>query len=320
MMTHLLRAEWLRLVSYRLVWVLTGLVMAFTVINAIGSVESTRPITDEDRASAQAGYEHFVNEVRDNPEPFQWEMRPDGGEITEEDIENYLAQTSLEEFMRETTSFQEYLTWHLVDETPILLHLSVLVGGMFLVAGDFRTGTIATQLTFTPQRHRVGLAKILTAGLWAGISGVLVLGMGLVAAVVAYLTLNPPESMVLDSSVPLAMLRVLALCLPVGMMGAIVTIGFQSAAIGGVVLVGVLVTSGILARFYWGLLDPIFSAYLTLTKGRTIQIMEDGYGTYTQTLFAHPAAVALTWVVLLAVVTALGSLALWRFSRVDLHA
>ena len=148
-MVNLLRAELLRLVSNRKALVLAVLVLLLGFWTACSLVDVLRPYTvlDWDEAQRQA------NDVQINLEVA---CGVDGAGIGCSSLPTSVA---VEGFLRPRLSFEQFGIVSLGPTTWMgLFFVVVLVAAM--IGSEFNTGSISTQLTFTPRRLQLLWAKV----------------------------------------------------------------------------------------------------------------------------------------------------------------
>ncbi len=167
-MRHLVAAEFLRLASRRLTIVVVVLTIASAALQSLMGLPGAMPLSEAEYAQARAD----LAESQRWHEEYMLECERDPVCDPEE---QYMPVE--EDFLRWVVDFDEYLVLQF-EVGGVLLLAALAVWVAVMVGADFRTGSLATQLTFTPQRMRVLGAKVFT-------STVISLGLVALATVVA---------------------------------------------------------------------------------------------------------------------------------------
>lgn len=139
----------------------------------------------------------------------------------------------------------------------LLAFVALLLGASF-VGAEFSTGSMGTWLTFQPRRVRVGASKLTAAALAGAAIAVLALVLtNLGARMIAVVNrpdadLQLPDPPALDEPLPVLGLRIVALALGAGVVGAALALLLrQTAAIIGVVLGFAVVVEGIVVHAFF---------------------------------------------------------------------
>lgn len=145
-MTDLFKAELLRLWSRRLTWFLLLGVVVLAGAVTLAASWLVQPITAEEAAEAQSQFEEYQASwaqggyCRDASQP----CGEDPG-------------LTLEHFLRTPVTYEEYVSGSLGSGVGALLAGVVLAAG--LIGGEASSGSLGTQLTFTPRRGRLLSAR-----------------------------------------------------------------------------------------------------------------------------------------------------------------
>lgn len=225
-MTDLLKAEFLRLVSRRLSWILLALVLVLGAGLAIGASGQARPIDSTDWDDARAQYAQMQQswdaEFCNEP-PY-----PCGAE---EDL-------VVEDFLRIPRDYDDLMQEALGGGLLVLIAATVLASA--LVGGEFSSGSLSTQLTFTPRRLPVMAAKVAASTAAAvGLMFAYVVAV-MVAGTMAFLMLRGGAEVQAGADVPLLIGRLLVTAFFLALLAASLTFGLGSTGLtlaAGVLLV-----------------------------------------------------------------------------------
>lgn len=254
-MRNQVTAEFLRLFSRRLTIVVVVLTIAAASLQSLFLIPRIMPLTAEDHRQAQA----LADENRVWHEDFleQCEQDPDC-----DPAEN--PAPTAQDFLRWVVDFDDYLQMQF-DVAGVLLVFALAVWVAVMVGADFRTGSLATQLTFTPRRLQVMSAKIITSVVVSLALVVLATVVALAVSVVSFILVRSASGLFLPAALPATVGRLVVTSLVVVLFVALVTIltGSTVAAIvvtGGIYVVGIMIQSSIIG--YSALLRVIPTTYL----------------------------------------------------------
>lgn len=212
-MRGIVAAEFLRLVSRRLTVVVVILTIAAAALQPLAQIGSIMPLTEQDRQQArglaqdaQVWHEEVVAECERDP----YCLPEDLTVPTERD------------FLRWVMDFDDYL-WMQFGGAGMLLLFALAAWVAIMVGADFRTGSLATQLTFTPNRLRVLGARILTTSVVGVGLAVLATVVALAVSVTAFVMVRSASE--LSSLLPIAGLvgRLLVTALVVALLAGLLT-------------------------------------------------------------------------------------------------
>ena len=158
-MLNLLRAELLRLVSDRKVMVLAAFVLGVGFWISASMAEALRPYTalDWDEARRQSNDAQINLEVTC------------GSSFSNSDCTALPTNITVEGFLRPQMSFEQLVVSSL-EPTAQMGLLIVVVLITVMIGAEFSTGSIGTQLTFTPRRLPLLWAKALASAFCACLS------------------------------------------------------------------------------------------------------------------------------------------------------
>lgn len=193
-MIDLLRAEFLRVASRRVAWIVLIAAVAVAALVAVSGSSATRPLDATDHALAQEQFQEYQEGREETCREYPEEC---GDEFD-------LAVT---DFLREVMDYEDYISS--ANEVGLLFVALGAVLAAALVGGEFRTGAIATQLTFTPRRIPVMMAKLLVATA-SGVAVVLAyLTTVTVIGTISFLMLRGASDLTASVEMPLLLLRLL---------------------------------------------------------------------------------------------------------------
>lgn len=173
---RLLRVELSRLFSRRAVALLLLAAAALTVLVTATTIWGSRPVSDQERASARAqvreqvaqpGFQQDLRSCRDHPEEFF------GPGASAGDCQRTLVPTTASYLSRVPLSLARELDSNGLAVVVIVTAMMIIVGTTYAGA-DWATGSMGNQLLFEPRRGRVWLAKAAAVTL-GGLAAALVL-------------------------------------------------------------------------------------------------------------------------------------------------
>ena len=176
---RLLRVELSRLFSRRAVALLLLMAAALTVLVTATTIWGSRPVSDQELASARAqvreqvaqpGFQRDLRSCRDHPEEFF------GPGASAGDCQRSLVPTAASYLSRAPLSLARELDSNGLAVVVIVTALMIIVGATYAGA-DWATGSMGNQLLFQPRRGRVWLAKAAAVTL-GGLAAALVLVAG----------------------------------------------------------------------------------------------------------------------------------------------
>ena len=176
---RLLRVELSRLFSRRAVALLLLMAAALTVLVTATTIWGSRPVSDQELASARAqvreqvaqpGFQRDLRSCRDHPEEFF------GPGASAGDCQRSLVPTAASYLSRAPLSLARELDSNGLAVVVIVTALMIIVGATYAGA-DWATGSMGNQLLFQPRRGRVWLAKA-AAVTFGGLAAALVLVAG----------------------------------------------------------------------------------------------------------------------------------------------
>lgn len=259
MMANLLRAELLRIASNRIVMWIALLGVAAGSLVGMSQAEEARPVTNDDIAQAQAALDDVLvaveQECRVSATPCDWDY--------------ILQNMALEDHVRTPLAFEDLVTGTINAMGPIAL-LAAVAAVTVVIGSEFTSGSLGTQLTFTPRRLPVLWAKTLTATLAAAAIVAWWLLAGFLIDVVVFLQMRGAADLLAGPDVVVVLGRYLILGLWGGLFAALLTMAMGSALRTWVLIVAVLQVSlvfessgstwswvlptsvlGVLANGYW---------------------------------------------------------------------
>lgn len=313
-MSDLIGAELLRLWSRRLTWALLACVVATAALFTLASAESVRPLGPDDYKDAQAALTAEL-EVWETGECSLPENASECGEKPD---------LVLEHFLRVPDGYETYLRGALIPGLAVLIASCALASA--LIGAEATSGSLSTQLTFTPRRGRVLVAKTLVA-----VTGAVALMLAFILAVavlgtLTFLLLRGVGDVAAGPELPLAGARLLVAALFTALLSVAFTfaLGSTGAALGAggaaLVLSTMAASASSSSALVWRLLPT--SNLTALLHGRAEYWVPSVFGEAGSTAMPHvPTAVIDFWqaagysLVLVAIATAVGA---WLFRRRDL--
>ena len=224
-MTNLIKAEFLRLVSRRMVWAMFAAAVVLGALIAIGTSGSVRPLHEGDYRQARADLAQYE---ADKLQACEYEP---GGCGDWSDLK-------LEDFLRQPQNYEAYLS-EILTGGGVVLGLAAVMAAA-LIGGELRSGAISTQLTFTPRRLHVMAAKLTAATVGAAALTLAHITAGTVFGTISFLLVRGAADVTASAGLPLSMLRLLVASALVSLLAASVTfaVGSTMIAIG----IGILTT------------------------------------------------------------------------------
>lgn len=241
-MINLLRAELLRTFSSRIMLLVAVVGLAVGCWSGMGQAAEARPLSVTDVAEAEA--------LRDEAVIIRHEAC--SAEYGSSDCGAQLIDATLEEFLRQPTTF-ESLAISTASFTGLLGLLAVVVAVTWVIGSEFSTGSLSTQLTFTPRRLPLLWAKVLTSTVASGAIMAWWLAAGLLINVVIFLQLRGVHELLADPTLALILLRYLVLGVWVGLLSALLTMAVGSTLRAWGLLASVL----LLSQGVYGLLGSV---------------------------------------------------------------
>lgn len=210
-MSQLLKAEFLRLVSRRLTWILLALSAILAAVVSLMLLSSAQPHDPMEKVEAQRIYETEL----------AW------CEESQECDAEWLAEMTPDLFYRYVYGYDDYISAS--TSGGFLVGIAAVVLAASLVGSEFTSGSISTQLTFTPRRMPVMAAKVATAT--AGAVSLLVAHLlsVLVVGTIAFMLLRSAEEVVAGPELPLFLGRVVVVALFVALLTSLLTVGLGSS-------------------------------------------------------------------------------------------
>jgi len=330
-LAHALRAEVKRMLvspvtlTAVILSLLIGAGTAAAIVGLASPYEDNYMIDLSLRSSLDDGSGEAAKVVEDSSMTIGVTGRPDGGEVyVIDDVQVVCANESCTKIWREFPMELDYLSTQAVTSTTVLITVLAVGFALLLVGSDVGNGALVTQLTFTPNRRRVLIAKSLVAS--AGGMALMVIGhvvsqsillVGFIAQrsyqeVGAWPDLVPGVA----RATVLAGILALAAAFVVFLTGdargaAAVTVGVALIAYFAMPW-GMYLTDG--SDAFWVLLNPLVSYVAFLDPPAIIDYPQDD-GRYAGTIevgLLQSSGIAIGWLVLL------GTLGYLRFTRRDI--
>lgn len=216
-MLNLLRAELLRLVSDRKVMVLAAFVLGVGFWISASMAEALRPYTalDWDEARRQS------NDAQINLEVIC------GSSFSNSDCTALPTNITVEGFLRPQMSFEQLVVSSL-EPTAQMGLLIVVVLITVMIGAEFSTGSIGTQLTFTPRRLPLLWAKALASAICGACLMAFWTALMVVLGVFFYLNMRGIEGLTAGSLLGAQVGRALLAGAVMGMLAALVTMALAS--------------------------------------------------------------------------------------------
>ena len=216
-MSNLLRAEFLRLVSRRLTWALLFVTVAFGALVALASAGEVRPQSPDDHAQAEQQYREYMSYF-DDPEC----SGSPGNCGSPEDL-------TVADFLRVPVDYEPYLT-SVISTAPLVLVATTVLASL-LIGSEFSSGSLSTQLMFTPRRRWVMTAKVAAASagavglMFAFIASVMTFGT------ITFLLLRGGSDVVASVALPLRFGGLLLATFATALLAASLTFGLGSSGL-----------------------------------------------------------------------------------------
>ena len=216
-MLNLLRAELLRLVSDRKVMVLAVFVLGVGFWISASMAEALRPYTalDWDEARRQSNDAQINLEVTC------------GSSFSNSDCTALPTNITVEGFLRPQMSFEQLVVSSL-EPTAQMGLLIVVVLITVMIGAEFSTGSIGTQLTFTPRRLPLLWAKALASAICGACLMAFWTALMVVLGVFFYLNMRGIEGLTAGSLLGAQVGRALLAGAVMGMLAALVTMALAS--------------------------------------------------------------------------------------------
>ena len=216
-MLNLLRAELLRLVSDRKVMVLAAFVLGVGFWISASMAEALRPYTalDWDEARRQSNDAQINLEVTC------------GSSFSNSDCTALPTNITVEGFLRPQMSFEQLVVSSL-EPTAQMGLLIVVVLITVMIGAEFSTGSIGTQLTFTPRRLPLLWAKVLASAICGACLMAFWTALMVVLGVFFYLNMRGIEGLTAGSLLGAQVGRALLAGAVMGMLAALVTMALAS--------------------------------------------------------------------------------------------
>ena len=216
-MLNLLRAELLRLVSDRKVMVLAAFVLGVGFWISASMAEALRPYTalDWDEARRQSNDAQINLEVTC------------GSSFSNSDCTALPTNITVEGFLRPQMSFEQLVVSSL-EPTAQMGLLIVVVLITVMIGAEFSTGSIGTQLTFTPRRLPLLWAKALASAICGACLMAFWVVLMVLLGVFFYLNVRGIEGLTAGSLLGAQVGRALLAGAVMGMLAALVTMALAS--------------------------------------------------------------------------------------------
>ncbi len=300
-MTDLLTAEFLRLVSRRILWALLLGVAALGAIVTLTNLGLTEPLSVAEQQEAQQIHEN---------ELVAWEEAC-GDEPA--DCGDWPRPTR-DQYEREVWSYADYLDNSLFGGSFVALIGSLFLG-IGMVGGEINAGTLGTQLTFTPERNRTFVTKVTAAVAGGALIALTFAASTVIIGTLSHLLMRGADDVTAGPELPLAILRLLLVGAMLALLGAAATLGLGSSGwAGGLIMAvafGSLVVSSSLPSASLVLRLMPWPNLVTLVDGSYEHWGPESYELETILTFWQSFNYA---AIILIVVTAL---AVWAFRRKD---
>lgn len=223
-MSALLKAELLRLASRRLMAVLLICMAGLAAFGAVVWADDAKPVSEAERQMASVSWTQeradWEAECLDDTTVPPTDTCGDGWEVAD----------NLADFLRTPSSFGEYSRNGIGFGFPLVL-LAVGVLAASLVGSEFSSGTIGTQLLFTPRRIPLMMAKIVAATVGGLLLAIAFLGASLAFGAIMFLALRGAADMTAGVELPLMLGRVLVLSMLIAVMAGALTMASGSTLV-----------------------------------------------------------------------------------------
>ncbi|MDO5093888.1 MAG: ABC transporter permease subunit [Propionibacteriaceae bacterium] len=290
-MTNLLRAELLRIASSRIMIWIALLGVAVGSVVGMSLAELARPVTNEDITEAQVALGDRLIAIEEDCR----------ASATPCDQEHIIQEVPLEDFIRTPLAFEDLLRGTSSATGSIALFAAV-VAVTVVIGSEFTSGSLGTQLTFTPRRLPVLWAKTLTGMLTGGAIMAWWLLVGFLINVVVFLQLRGATDLLAGPAVAAELGRYLLLGLWGGLLAALLTMALGSALRAWVVIAAVfqisLILDGVGGTWEWLLPTSVLEA---LANGYWVTYLMTATGEDAGSVaLSYPAATAYAVVVTVA--------------------
>ena len=281
MMQNLLRAELLRMLSSRVLLAVAVIGLAIGCWAGAGMAENTKPYTalDWDEARRQS------NDAQINLDVACGSGVPTAG------CSSLPVNITVEGFLRPQLNIEE-LAIATLRSTSLVGLFAVVVLITVMVGSEFTTGSIGTQLTFTPRRLPLLWAKGITAAI--GGAGLMACwsGAAILMNVFAFLLLHDAGELVAGPQLAAQLGRCLLAGLVLAAMAAMVTMALAST-----VKTWVLISAGLVASQLLGTSRPLgqVASFLPTTNLSSLINGEWSQGIYGADLTLHAQSSTLSY-------------------------
>lgn len=234
-MSDLLKAEFLRLASRRLAWGLLIVVVAMAALVSLTTSEAIRPVDRNDPAIVSAyeqTHDSYEQAIKDCGQP-------DNCGIVEPRIED---------FLRPAWNYAQYVESSVVSVGIIMLVAAAALGAS-MIGAEYVSGSMATQLTFTPMRLRVMAAKLIAATTGALGIALAFITASVVVSTITFLTLRGASEVHAGVALPAQLGRFLVLAVLISALAAALTLALGSSFLTGGVLTVVMIGSLVVTPF-----------------------------------------------------------------------
>lgn len=221
-MMPLLRAEFLRLASSR-AFLISLLAVAGLAAWLAGSfANSVRPLSDAERSEAVTDYNAWVAAGSEAEARLPTACAEDGPCIDASDV------TGPQMFERPTFGFSEYVT-NIVQQGRLLILFLALGVGAWFVGAEYLSGSLGTQLTFTPRRSRVLWSKAVAAAAAGFALAAVWIASAVTVCVLVFVALRGSDELTSNGSLGPMLLRIVVACVLAAAVGALVTFALGGA-------------------------------------------------------------------------------------------
>ncbi|MCC2594472.1 ABC transporter permease subunit [Tessaracoccus sp. OS52] len=256
-MTNLIKAEFLRLVSRRMVWAMFAAAVVLGALIAIGTSGSVRPLHEGDYRQARADLAQYE---ADKLQACEYEP---GGCGDWSDLK-------LEDFLRQPQNYEAYLS-EILTGGGVVLGLAAVMAAA-LIGGELRSGAISTQLTFTPRRLHVMAAKLTAATVGAAALTLAHITAGTVFGTISFLLVRGAADVTASAGLPLSMLRLLLATVFVSLLAASLTFAVGSTMVAvGIGILAVFISEVIISGFM-----PDVPSWLRFLPGPNLAAVVNG--------------------------------------------